>query len=96
MDKTIQIYNDKHTLRRINNWRMYFQLLHLSDMCNSNGDQLLYEYWHHPSTHNVHHQRRSNLNWPHQGLPSIKCFKVWVTFLTEAFGLDAKKRNGDI
>ena len=96
MDRALQLYQDKNVLRRINNWRIFFQLLTLSDMCNSSGDQLLYEYWHHPNKHNYNHQRRSNLNWPHQGLPSVKCFKVWEKFLSAGFGLNPKKENGKI
>ena len=86
MDSALKLYVYKNTLRRINNWRIYFQIILLSDICNTNCTQILYEYRHFPTHHNFNYQRSSNLNWPNQGMPSTKTFKVWLRFLKDAFG----------
>ena len=88
MDKALSMYTEKNTLRRINNWRLYFQILFLSDICNTGGSQILYEFRHYPTHHNFNYQRSSDLNWPTQGMPSTKCFKIWIRFLKEAFGVN--------
>ena len=86
MERAIQLYTDKNTLRQINNWRLYFQIIFLSDICNTWGTTILYEYRNYPTHHHFNYQRSSNLIWPNQGMPSVKCFKVWIRFLKEAFG----------
>ena len=86
MERALQLYTDKNTLRQINNWWLYFQIIFLPDICNARGTKILYKYRNYSTHHRFNYQRSSNLIWPNQGMPSVKSFKVWIRFLKEAFG----------
>lgn len=76
-------------LRQIFNWRLYYQVNTLSDLCNAKGDQILDIYLKHPTANNVNQirtDRISKLKWPIQSPPeSTKSFKLWVRSLRICF-----------
>lgn len=69
-------------LRYIHNWRVYYQVQTLSDLCNAKGDEILAVYLTHPTAVQINHLRKdqiSKLKWPNQSPPeSSKTFKLWV------------------
>ena len=79
----------KH-LRIINNWRIYFQILRLSDMCDGNGQHILESYRDHKTVNNHNQYRTSKLNWPKQEQPHKSTFFIWKNFLTSRFGMQRK------
>jgi hypothetical protein len=72
------------TAEILNNWRIYYKVILLSDICFGTGkgiQPLFLEYNH--ST--VVRQSSSSLNWPIQEKPDERIFKIWKRFLKQCF-----------
>ena len=72
-------------LQIINNWRVYFKALRLSDICDGYGKQILLPYRKYTASSQWKVTRDSNLNWPKQAHPNKTSFNVWCKFLKSAF-----------
>ena len=80
-------------MRTINNWRMFFQVISLSDICDGYGNKILDSYIQYGKIHTWHQTRESTLKWPLQGCPGKESFKIWRKFITQAFRM---QENGII
>ena len=67
-------------LKCINNWRIYFQAVTLSDLCDGHGKIVLQAYREYKEVNNHSQYRKSKLLWPKQGKPNQKTFAVWKIF----------------
>lgn len=68
----------------LNNWRIYYKVILLSDICFASGkgiQPIFMEYNH--ST--LKRQSSSLLNWPIQGKPDENSFKIWKQYLKQCF-----------
>jgi hypothetical protein len=68
----------------VNNWRIYYKVILLLDLCFATGkgiQPILLENNH--ST--LVRQSSSTLHWPKQGKPDVSSFKVWKRFLKKCF-----------
>jgi hypothetical protein len=66
----------------LNNWRIYYKVILLSEICFASGKgiQLCFlEYNHSPITR----QSSSNVNWPIQGKQDERSSKVWKRFIKQ-------------
>ena len=85
MDEALKFTSNVVHLKYINAWRIYFNVLTLSDMCDGVGKQVLepYRIFKHAESHtNI---RTSKLNWPNQTRPNSTTFLIWLRFLKHAF-----------
>ena len=78
--------NIKH-LKWINNWRLYFQALTLSDICDGYGKQIQSKYRNFKDVTTNTTTRTSKLLWPKQAKPNATSFAIWKQFLVAAFGM---------
>jgi hypothetical protein len=71
-------------LRLINNWRLFFKVNTISDLCNAQGTQVDVQYRQYTEIleHNKH-QRATRLNWPRQSRPGKLGYKYWRDALTK-------------
>ena len=69
-------------LRLMFNWRLFFQVTTLSDLCNAKGDTMLDIYLTYPTATNINNLRTdmiSKLKWPFQLPPTDRStFKLWI------------------
>ena len=85
-------YTEKiNVLRCINNWRIYFQAITLSDICDGQGKQILEPYREYREVGNHQKYRKSKLNWPRQDQPNKDSFKIWTRFLQRMLGMQNKR-----
>jgi hypothetical protein len=83
---------NKNKLRHINNWRLYFKTLTLSDISDGAGKRILEHYREFSPNQETAEIRQSKLNWPVQAKPNKSTFRTWYKFLQEAIGM----QNGGI
>ena len=84
-------YTEKFSvLRCINNWRLFFQAITLSDICDGQGKQILEPYREYREVGNHKKYRKSKLNWPRQDQPNKDSFKIWTRFLQRMLGMQNK------
>jgi hypothetical protein len=83
---TSSIVQTPRELRAFNNWRLFFQVNCLSEICNAEGTKIAKCYLTFPIT-DIHHHK-SKLSWPHQGKPSKKSFPVWLKILRLTFNIN--------
>jgi Reverse transcriptase (RNA-dependent DNA polymerase) len=74
----------RSALKELNNWRMYYQVIFLSELCfaTSKGIQPYFMEYNHE---NNPCQNRSTLNWPVQAKPDENSFKLWRRSIKAAF-----------
>jgi hypothetical protein len=82
----------KRQMRLVNNWRMFYQALTLSDLTNAAGDRIEAYYLHQPATNESNPHRQSKLKWPVQPLPGPKGHRCWIKCLKMCFGMAADGR----
>jgi hypothetical protein len=84
--------DDCTRLTVINNWRLYFQAVLISDLTNAEGTKIESVYLTYPQTTDPpqHPTRRTLLNWPVQGKPSERSFTYWKTYLCSIANCDLK------
>ena len=79
----------KNQIRYVLNWRLFFQVQTLSDICNAKGDIILDIYLKYPSSDNIktlRPDRISRVEWPYQPHPTSKStFSLWVRCLRQCF-----------
>jgi hypothetical protein len=86
MDHACIHSENKNVLQIINRWRLYYQVLRLSDICDASGSYVLDEYRvYNPPTQTP--KRTSTINWPRQPQPPKSSFKVWRRYLQQTFGM---------
>ena len=73
----------------INNWRIYFQAIRVSDICDGIGKHIMTPCREYGEVQNWKLQRMSSLKWPNQECPGKNSFKVWKKFLVKAFHMQA-------
>jgi hypothetical protein len=69
MEKIDQLNPSKRDAIIINNWRVYLQVLTLSDITNAAGDRISGEIYNRNQVHKW--SSKSRLKWPHQKMPPI-------------------------
>jgi hypothetical protein len=68
----------------LNNWRVYYKVMLLSEICFATGTGIhpyYLEYEHDKNSNNI----QSTLNWPLQGKPDETSFKIWKRYLRLCF-----------
>jgi hypothetical protein len=75
MDEALKCGLSKDNLRTFNNWRMYFQVLTLSQITNLDGTHIIETYL--QKKHVLNHKSNSSLRWPVQRQPCINKFGIW-------------------
>ena len=81
-------------LRTINNWRIYFNALRISDITDGPGKYILSYYRRYDTCHAWKSTRTSKWNWPKQNQPSEESFRVWTKFLTKEFKMQTNGMIG--
>ena len=76
------------SLRLVNNWRLYFQVSTLSDICNATGTTILLNYRKRPQGIKRAYIRTSKLRWPRQAEPGPYGFRYWMYCLKHCCGMD--------
>lgn len=76
-------------LRIFNNWRIYFQVIRLSDLTNSKGDKVQPKYMQCRSSSIITSQV-SRQQWPRQNCQDNKSFNIWRKLLQTNFSVDIK------
>jgi hypothetical protein len=91
MDTLVTKSIPKKHLRIFNNWRIYFQVIRLSDMTNARGDKLDQKYVQYNASTN-HSNQTSRLQWPRQDKPNKKSFAIWKKILQQHFSVETTGR----
>jgi hypothetical protein len=60
-----------------NNWRLFFQVSRLSDICNAEGNKILKRYLICPLEDTNETDRETEILWPYQKRPDNTYFNVW-------------------
>lgn len=94
MDKIATLDLPKRVIRTCNNWRLYFQVLTLSDITTADGRYIQDCYWKRTEveTAQTTSQRQSRLAWPIQTCPDLSTFSSWKKCLNLAFNLRNKQQ----
>jgi hypothetical protein len=81
---------DCSRLTVINNWRLYFKIVLLSDMLNPEGTKVDPIYLQFPTSSEPpsHSHHTSLLHWPIQGKPSERSCTYWKTFICSVANCD--------
>jgi ribonuclease HI len=74
-------------LRLINNWRLYFRVTTLAELCNPEGTRIRECFLKEPTSEYVNEINPSALQWPNQGKPSKRGFKLWLKCLSSCFNV---------
>jgi hypothetical protein len=82
--------DDCSRLTVINNWRVYFKIILISDLVNAEGNKVDSIYLQFPRQDQApqHPNRISNLQWPNQGKPSERSFTYWKTYVCSVVNCD--------
>jgi hypothetical protein len=86
MDEVIKCGATKRELKTFNNWRIYFRVNCLSEICNAEGTKISSRYTIFP-TKDITHQT-SKIPWPQQGKPNKKSFQIWTKLLFLTFDVN--------
>jgi hypothetical protein len=92
MTEFLKLGLSNRRLRMINNWRIYYQVNTLTELCNPEGTCIQHCFFKEPSQ--VHQPRvnSSNVKWPTQERPGKKGFSLWLTWLRSCFNMDQNGR----
>jgi hypothetical protein len=71
----------------INNWRIYLQVLTLSDLTNNTGDKILPHYLFRNKVHEW--SPKSKYKWPHQERPPLDTFRIWKKYIVRITACDS-------
>jgi hypothetical protein len=74
-------------MKTFNNWRMFFQINCLSEICNVEGTKIQPEYMTYPTT-DFKKQSRSKITWPNQQKPGRKSFRTWILLLRSIININ--------
>lgn len=79
---------DRRHLRLVNNWRLFYQVVYLSDIVTPKGDTVEEFYRIRPTTQSNNPYRKTNLQWPIQQLPGSIGHTSWMNCLRQCFGMN--------
>jgi ribonuclease HI len=70
-----------------NNWRLYFKVLRLSDICNAEGSEIFQMYLNFPDNWDPEKDSASTTSmiWPCQGRPEKSYFNIWRKTIKSCF-----------
>jgi hypothetical protein len=74
-------------VRKLNYWRLYYQVNTVADICMADGRTVRTCYRTQPFRKEWHRSRKSKLNWPIQEEPGDAGFKQWTKSLREGLGM---------
>jgi hypothetical protein len=80
----IQMKLSRADLIVLNNWRMYYRVIFLSEICYATGQSIQQYYMEYNPTYDTR-QNHSNLNWPTQSKPDESSFKLWKRCIKACF-----------
>jgi hypothetical protein len=92
MTEFLKLGLSNNQLRKINNWRLYYQVNTLMEICNPEGTRIQNCFFKKPSSVNQPPVNSSNLKWPRQEIPGKKGFSLWLTCLRSCFNMDHSGR----
>jgi hypothetical protein len=84
MTAFVSMRTSKAELVILNNWRLYYKLILLSEICFASGQGIkpyYLEYDHDKLPRN----RSPNISWPVQGKPDEATFRIWKRYLRSCF-----------
>jgi hypothetical protein len=84
MEAVLERIQSPTDLRIFNNWRKYFKVNYLSELCNAEGTQIFYKHMQYPNKEITVHQQ-SKWTWPIQGRPGVKRFQTWRRIIEATF-----------
>jgi ribonuclease HI len=79
-------------LRLINNWRLYFKVNTLTEICNPEGTHIRECFTKFPKRTYSNNLNPSKLQWPNQGIPGKRGFRLWLKCLQMSFNMANKGR----
>jgi ribonuclease HI len=77
-------------LRLINNWRIFFQVSTLAELCTPDGSSIQQCYLTQPNGRPVAKANPSSIIWPAQGEPGKRGFNLWCKCLSLCFNMRKK------
>jgi hypothetical protein len=77
----------QNELRLINNWRIFFQVNTLAEICNPEGTKIQECYLKQPTQLYINKISPSTLQWPNQGIPGKRGFSFWLKCLRLSFNM---------
>jgi hypothetical protein len=92
MDIFSNLNYQKNLVRKLNYWRMFYQVNTVADICMADGKTVRQCYRTQPFQQEWYSPRKSKLNWPRQQEPGDAGFRQWTKSLREGLGM----RNGVI
>jgi hypothetical protein len=93
MDTIIKTNISKDDLRIFNNWRLFFQVNCLSELCTVDGssvNKIFMEYPRDEVEINMLKPSRSKLKWTCQPRPGKKSFNIWTRTLRKCFNISSR------
>jgi hypothetical protein len=84
---------NQRQLTLLNYWRIYFQVIMLSDICEPGDEQIVQTVFSKQSYDRDLKMQQSRLHWPHQQKPGQKGFKLWISCLKQCFEYNARNRK---
>lgn len=89
MEKFSSLSIGTDVLRIVNNWRLHFRVILLSDIVTADGLRIQARYWH-PGRHNydLSTESTSTINWPIQHRPDVSQYGKWIRCIKAAFRID--------
>jgi hypothetical protein len=79
MDMLENYTRDKKLQNIINNWRMYYNVLNLSDITNYAGDTILPQFIYKKFV--MTYKSQTRIRWPIQEHPGLHTFNIWCNFI---------------
>jgi hypothetical protein len=79
-------------LKLVNNWRIYFQINTLSELCNPEGACIQSCFFKNRQQSQYPRVNSSKLQWPQQGMPGKRGFSLWLKCLRSCFNMDHNGR----
>jgi hypothetical protein len=87
MDIFSKLNYQKNLIRKLNYWRMFYQVSTVADICMADGRTIQPCYRTQPFQKAWHSSRKSRLNWPQQQEPGDAGFRQWTKSLREGLGM---------
>jgi hypothetical protein len=87
MSEFVSLGFSQQELRLINNWRIFFRVNTLAEICNPEGTRIQDCFLKVPTKSFTNQVNPSNLQWPNQGLPGKRGFSLWLKSLRMSFNM---------
>ena len=85
MDKFLTLQFTTPEIRLINNWRVFFKVMYLSEICSPDGLKIQSCFFKRPLGNKINATHQSALRWPNQPEPGKKGFSLWIKCLRTCF-----------